>query len=103
MGAGGGAVSLAPGARVRVRPAFPPGHVRTPFYVRGHAGVVQSEAGRFANPEELAYGRPGQPPLRLLRVRFDLHELFPDAVGSPDDGVVVDLYEHWLEALEGAP
>ena len=101
--AGGGAVSLAPGARVRVRPAFPPGHVRTPFYVRGHAGVVQSEAGCFANPEELAYGRPGLPPLRLLRVRFPLRELFPDAADGPDDGVVVDLYEHWLQPLEGAP
>ena len=30
-----------PGDRVAVRAANPPGHVRTPFYVRGMWGVVE--------------------------------------------------------------
>ena len=34
------AKDLAPGDRVRVREDFPPGHIRTPVYVRGKEGVV---------------------------------------------------------------
>ena len=30
-----------PGDRVRVRAAYPPGHVRTPYYCRGHVGVIE--------------------------------------------------------------
>jgi len=52
---------FAVGDRVQVRAAFPPGHVRTPHYLRGKNGDVVSIAGRFANPEELAYGRDGEP------------------------------------------
>ena len=51
------AARFAPGARVRVRRADPPGHVRTPWYCRGHAGVIERICGSFANPEELAYNR----------------------------------------------
>ena len=61
---------FAVGQRVRVRRAFPPGHVRTPAYVRGKAGVIEDLAGHFANPEELAYGRDGLPRQALYRVRF---------------------------------
>ena len=49
-----------PGDRVRVRAAHPPGHIRTPYYCRGHVGVVERLCGAFANPEELAYNRPGR-------------------------------------------
>jgi nitrile hydratase len=35
------AARFAPGARVRVRRADPPGHVRTPWYCRGRAGVIE--------------------------------------------------------------
>ena len=40
------------GQRVRVRAAYPPGHVRTPYYCRGRVGVVERLCGAFANPEE---------------------------------------------------
>ncbi len=86
------------GQPVRVRVAFPPGHVRTPHYLRGRRGVVESIAGRFANPEELAYGRDGRPPRALYRVRFRQTELWPDYAGPVIDSAVVDIYEHWLEA-----
>ena len=89
-----------PGMGVRVREAWPPGHVRTPHYVRGRRGVVLSVVGRFGNPEELAYGRDGQPARPLYRVRFEQTELWPDYQGPPADSTVVDLYEHWLEPLE---
>jgi hypothetical protein len=94
------------GARVRVRAAHSPGHIRTPYYVRGHEGVVESIAGAFANPEELAYGRKGTPELPLYRVRFRQKDLWPDYAGQADDTTVIDIYEHWLlpvrEASHGA-
>ena len=92
-----GGATLAPGDRVKVRKAFPPGHVRTPFYVRGREGVVDSVVGDFADPEELAYGRDGLPKKTLYRVRFRQDELWPDYAGSTVDSLVVDLFEHWLD------
>lgn len=86
-----------PGDQVRVRKAHPPGHVRTPFYIRGRGGVVESIAGDFADPEELAYGRGGLPKRTLYRVRFHQTELWPDYQGSPSDSLIADVYEHWLD------
>ena len=75
--AGLAAERAAVSARFAHRPAgpgaariLPPGHVRTPHYLRGQRGVVESIAGHFANPEELAYGRDGLPRRALYRVRF---------------------------------
>ena len=88
---------LTPGTAVRVRAAFPPGHVRTPAYVRGRSGVVESHAGDFLNPEELAYGRTGEPRQPLYRVRFAQHDLWHDYSGPAQDTLIVDIYAHWLE------
>ena len=46
--------TLAPGDRVKVRDDYPPGHVRTPVYMRGHVGVVTRCFGEFGDPEILA-------------------------------------------------
>ncbi len=89
-----------PGDAVRVRPAFPPGHVRTPFYTRGKTGEVVSVAGHYRDPEELAYGRAGAPAKPLYRVRFAQVELW-GAAEAPDDDLLVDLFEHWLEPAHG--
>jgi nitrile hydratase len=88
------------GARVRVRRAFPPGHVRTPFFVRGKVGEVTGVAGKFPNPEELAYGRDGLPVLELFRVTFRQQDLWPGYEGGAGDTTVVDIYEHWLEDVQ---
>ncbi|MFQ5971893.1 MAG: SH3-like domain-containing protein [Alphaproteobacteria bacterium] len=88
---------FAVGDRVRVRRATPPGHVRTPWYVRGRTGVVERICGAFGNPEDLAYGRSGLPKRPLYRVRFSQRELWADYTGSPRDTVDVEIYEHWLE------
>ena len=42
------------GDRVRVREDFPPGHIRTPIYLRGRQGIVERYFGTFGNPEVLA-------------------------------------------------
>jgi nitrile hydratase len=88
---------FAPGDRVEIRRSEPPGHVRTPYYVRGKHGVVERVCGPFADPEELAYGRAGLPARPLYRVRFRQAELWADYRGLPGDCVEVELYEHWLD------
>jgi nitrile hydratase len=89
---------LAPGRAVRVRKVESPGHIRTPHYIRGKTGTIERFVGLFRNPEELAYGRGGQPLRALYRVRFAQSEVWSDYQGSAIDTVDVDLYEHWLVA-----
>jgi hypothetical protein len=86
-----------PGDPVRVRRAFPPGHIRTPFYIRGKSGRIERLCGSFANPEELAFGRHGLVALPLYRVRFAQRVVWPDYAGSADDTIDIEIYEHWLE------
>jgi nitrile hydratase len=88
---------FAPGDRVVVRRGESPGHIRTPYYVRGVVGVVERDCGPFPNPEELAYGRDGLPARPLYRVRFRQADLWPDYGGPAVDSVEVEVYEHWLE------
>jgi nitrile hydratase len=85
------------GDRVRVRRADPPGHVRTPWYCRGHVGTIERICGAFANPEELAYNRPGLPAQPLYRVRFRSADLWPDYRGNVADVVEIEIFQHWLE------
>jgi nitrile hydratase len=85
------------GDHVRVRRAYPPGHLRTPFYIRGKAGVIERSLGAFPNPEERAHGRSGEPRQPLYRVRFLQAEVWPDYPGPVGDTVDVEIYQHWLE------
>ena len=87
---------FAPGDRVRVIRTNPPGHRRTPYYIRGKTGVIERVCGAFPNPEELAYGFDGLPKKNLYRVRFLQTEVWSDYKGPADDTVDVDIYEHWL-------
>jgi nitrile hydratase len=84
---------------VAVRAAYPLGHVRTPFYIRGKNGVVERFCGAFANPEELAYARSGLPRRPLYRVRFQQTDVWPDYAGENSDTVDIEIYQHWLEPV----
>lgn len=95
------AARFAVGAPVRVRQAYPPGHVRTPFYVRGAAGEIERICGRFANPEQGAYGKRDAERITLYRVRFSQRDLWPDYQGQPGDSIEVEIFEHWLEPANG--
>jgi nitrile hydratase len=86
------------GDRVRVRKAYPLGHIRTPYYIRGRRGVIERLCGSFGNPEELAQQRSGEPKQPLYRVRFRQQEVWPDYRGGPDDVLEVEIFQHWLEA-----
>jgi nitrile hydratase len=93
------AARFGPGDGVRVRRADVPGHVRTPWYIRGHAGVVERLCGVYPNPEELAYARPGLPAQPLYRVRFVQAQVWPDYAGRPADSIDIEIYQHWLEPV----
>jgi nitrile hydratase len=86
-----------PGDRVKVLKAYPLGHVRTPFYIRGHTGTIERICGAFPNPEELAQMRDGLPPLPLYRVRFLQKDVWPDYRGSAQDVLEVEIFQHWLQ------
>lgn len=85
------------GDPVTVKKTFPPGHRRTPVYVRGKRGVIERVCGAFPNPEELAYGFSGEPGRVLYRVRFEQKQVWPDYRGPAQDGIELEIYEHWLE------
>ena len=86
-----------PGDRVKVLKAYPPGHIRTPYYIRGCTGEIERICGTFPNPEELALMRSGQPAQPLYRVRFRQKEVWPDYAGNPRDVLEVEIFQHWLE------
>jgi nitrile hydratase len=88
------------GDRVRVKRRFPPGHRRTPSYIRGKVGEIERICGAFPNPEELAYGFDGEPKRVLYRVRFLQKEVWPAYEGADRDIIEMEIYEHWLEPVE---
>ena len=85
--------------RVRVKSMMPPGHVRTPAYLRGKTGVIERALGAFGNPEEQAYGHIGDK-RELLRVRFSMGEVWGDAAENPGDTLDAEIFAHWLEPAE---
>ena len=92
-----------PGDRVRIRVATPSGHYRTPSYIQGKIGVIEAVHGVFRNPETLAYGGDGRPKQALYLVRFDQTHIWAHAESAasapfcPNDRLLIDIYEHWLE------
>ena len=86
-----------PGTQVKVKRRYPPGHVRTPHYLRGKCGVIERAIRPFRNPEQLAYGVAAEEKL-LYRVRFEMGEVWPDAERATDT-VDAEIYEHWLEKV----
>lgn len=84
------------GDTVMVREAYPPGHVRTPFFIRGKTGIIEQVVGRYKNPEELAYGRGDVDQLMLYRVKFSQSDVWQNYDGPSGDSLIVDIYENWL-------
>ena len=85
------------GDPVVVKRAFPPGHRRTPQYIRGKQGIVERICGAYPNPEELAYGFDGLPEKVLYRVRFLQMQVWPGYAGPMNDIIEMEIFEHWLE------
>lgn len=77
-----------------------PGHVRIPFYIRGHVGRVVQYCGLYLNPEDLAVGNTRGPAVHLYRVSFDQSSLWPEDSHRAGDKLVIEIYEHWLMPKE---
>ncbi len=84
---------------VRVSTMMPPGHIRTPAYLRGKIGEIERTLGPFHNPEQLAYGVPADK-LPLHRVRFTMSEVWGADAENPDDLIEAEIFAHWLTPLE---
>jgi len=84
---------------MRVRDDMPPGHVRTPTYLRGKTGWVERKLGPFPNPEQLAYRHTGVP-TDLMRIRFTMADVWGLSCDSPADTIDAEIYAHWLEPAE---
>ena len=93
---------FAVGDKVLVKRRFPPGHRRTPLYIRGKIGTIERICGAFPNPEELAYGFDGEPKRVLYRVRFAQKDVWPGYAGPERDIIEMEIYEHWLESVAGS-
>lgn len=88
---------FAVGDVVRVWNRHPPGHTRTPRYVRKATGRVRRVHGAFPVADEVAHGGHTVEP--VYSVRFDAGELWGD--DTDGDAVCIDMWERYLEAADG--
>jgi len=84
------------GDKVKVLDLGKSGHIRTPFYIRGHVGTVIHRCGVFLNPEDLAIGITSGPVVPLYRVGFFMNQLWSDYAGNASDMLYIEIYDHWL-------
>ena len=89
-----------PGDPVRIASRSPVGHYRMPFYLRGKRGSVEAviEPAAIDNEAE-GYGRNAGTKLHYYRIAIPMTEIWPDYVGSPRDGLRIEVCEAWLEGL----
>ena len=88
------------GDGVRILTRSPVGHYRVPVYLRGKTGVVETviEPTGIDNEEE-AYGRNAGMKRHYYRISLPMTEIWPDYVGSPRDGLHIEVFETWLERI----
>ena len=84
--------------KVRVKSHWPPGHIRTPGYLRGKIGQIERRIGLFNNPEEAAYRQTGAK-RELVRVRFRMDEIWGARAERGKDVIEAEIYAHWLEPV----
>ncbi len=91
-------MTYATGESVRVVARDHQGHHRTPGYLKGKVGRVERLHDAFTNPEARAYGSDGLPLQQLYLVSFAQEDVWPGYWRGSNDRILVDVYEHWLEA-----
>ena len=86
------------GDRIRIATRSPVGHYRVPTYLRGKRGSVETviEPSAIDNEEE-GYGRNAGKRLHYYRIAVPMTEIWPDYIGSPNDGLRIEVFETWLE------
>jgi nitrile hydratase len=88
------------GDRVVISNRSPVGHYRVPIYLRGKTAIVEAviEPAGLDNEEE-AYGRNAGSKLHYYRIAIPMTQIWPDYVGSPRDGLRIEVFETWLERI----
>jgi hypothetical protein len=86
------------GDAVRILERRPVGHYRVPIYLRGKTGVVEQviEPPAVDNEEE-GFGRNAGARGHYYRIAVPMTEIWPDYVGSRNDGLRIEVFETWLE------
>lgn len=87
------------GQQVRIANRTPPVHHRVPSYAKGSKGVIERICGVHGDPEKFAPG-DGKPFQQLYRVRIAQPELWQDYDGTSEDKLELEIFEHWLEAVD---
>ncbi|MCY3878545.1 MAG: nitrile hydratase subunit beta [Rhodobacteraceae bacterium] len=98
-----GAAKFANGAMVRTRrhtanPLVIGGHTRLPAYACGRRGRIVGCHGAQVLPDSNAHGL-GEAPEWLYSVEFAAAELWGPDTENPDDTMVLDAFESYLEAV----
>jgi nitrile hydratase len=88
------------GDNIRISVRSPIGHYRVPTYLRGKAGTVEAviEPTGIDNEQE-GYGRNAGKKFHYYRIAIPMTEIWPDYVGSPRDGLRIEVCETWLERI----
>lgn len=94
-------MTIVTGSRVKIKDISPPGHIRTPKYIRGKNGVIERFLGVFKNPEQLAYSLQAKE-YGLYRVRFKMTELWDDYSEHPNDTLDAEVFAYWIEEIKNA-
>jgi nitrile hydratase len=89
-----------PGDPIRISTRSPISDYRMPFYLRGKRGTVEAliepSAARLA---ETGHSRSGESRQRSYRLAIPMTEIWPDYVGSPRDGLRIEVCEPWLTRM----
>ena len=89
------------GDPIRILNRSPIGHYRVPIYLRGKAGKVEAVIEPTAvDNEEEGFGRNAGSRLHYYRVVILMTAVWRDYVGSPRDGLYIEVFETWLERIE---
>jgi hypothetical protein len=91
---------FAVGDILKVSEKFPIGHYRVPTYMRGKTVKVTEVIGKYINPETEAFGKNAGDKMWCYHVTIHEPELWPDYQGQPQDSVIIEIFESWLEPVK---
>jgi hypothetical protein len=74
-------------------------YTRTPAYVRGATGQIETVAYESPAAEDETWDRPAQAEWFYV-VRFNMADLWYGYTGTADDVISTEIPEHWLQAAE---
>jgi nitrile hydratase subunit beta len=88
------------GDHIRISTRSPIGHYRVPTYLRGKAGSIEAVIEPAAIDYEVeGYGRNAGDKRHYYRIAIPMRVIWPNYIGSPKDGLRIEIFETWLERI----